>query len=102
MRMRQIEEARATATQGFLTDLTRGTRAAEGQAAYEHQRALERQHEALETLSQELNKKWREEIVAYRLAWRNRETMENLRKRHLEAYRREQAKREQAVIDDLF
>jgi flagellar export protein FliJ len=102
MRMRQIEEARATATQGFLTDLTRGTRAAEVQAAYEHQRALERQHEALETLSQELNKKWREQIVTYELARRNRETMENLRQRQLEAYRREQAKREQAVIDDLF
>jgi flagellar export protein FliJ len=102
VRMRQIGEDRARAAQTFLADLAQGARAAEVQAAYEYQRALEQQHEALQTLSQELKKKWRQQLVAYELAHRNRETMDNLRQKQLDAYSREQAKREQAVIDDLF
>jgi flagellar export protein FliJ len=101
-RMRQIGEDRSTATQALLADLTRGTRAAELQTAYEYQRALEQQQEAFETLSQELKKKWRQQLVIYELARRNCETMENLRQRQLNAYSRQQAKREQSVIDDLF
>jgi flagellar export protein FliJ len=102
VRMRQIGEDRSTATQALLADLARGTCAAEVQAAYEYQRALEQQQEGLQTLSQELKKKWRQQLVTYELARRNRETMENLRQKQLDAYSREQAKREQAVIDDLF
>jgi flagellar export protein FliJ len=102
VRMRQIGEDRSAATQALLADLAQGTRAAEVQAAYAHQRALEQQHEALQTLSQELKKKWRQQLASYELARRNRETMENLRQKQLDAYSREQAKREQASIDDLF
>jgi flagellar export protein FliJ len=100
--MRQIGEVRSTATQALLADLARGIRAAEVQAAYEHQYTLEQQQQALQTLSQELKKKWRQQLASYELARRNRETMENLRQKQLDAYSREQAKREQAVIDDLF
>lgn len=102
VRMRQIGGVRSTATQAVLAELTRGTRAADVQAAYEHQRALEQQHEALQTLLQELKKQWRQQLVIYELARRNRETVENLRQRQLDAYSREQAKHQQAVIDDLF
>jgi flagellar export protein FliJ len=98
----QIGDDRSTATQTLLADLAQGTRAAEVQAAYEHQRALQEQHEALQTLLQELKKKWRQQLASYVLARRNRETMENLRQKQFDAYSREQAKREQAVIDDLF
>jgi flagellar export protein FliJ len=102
VRMRQIGEDRSTAAQTLLADLARGTRAAEVQSAYEYQRVLEQQQEALQTLSQELKKKWRQQLVTYELARRHRETMENLRQKQLDVYSREQAKREQAVIDDLF
>jgi flagellar export protein FliJ len=102
VRMRQIGEDRSTATQTLLADLAQGTRAAEVQVSYAYQRALEQQHEALQTLSQELKKKWRQQLASYELARRNRETMENLRQKQLDAYSREQAKREQASIDDLF
>jgi flagellar export protein FliJ len=41
-------------------------------------------------------------LAAYQLARRNRETLEKLREKQFDLYTREQAKREQAVIDDLF
>src|ERR1700723_785048 len=69
----QIGEDRSTAMQTLLADLAQGTRAAEVQAAYEHQRALQQQHEALQTLLQELKKKWRQQLASYVLARRNRE-----------------------------
>jgi flagellar export protein FliJ len=102
VRIRQIAEDRSTSANAALADLAQGTLAAELQAAYEYQRALEKQQEALQTLSQDLKKKWRQQLATYELARRNRETMENLRQKQLDAYSREQAKREQAVIDDLF
>jgi flagellar biosynthesis chaperone FliJ len=51
---------------------------------------------------QELKIKWRQYLASYELARRNRETLEKLRAKQLEAYVREQGKREQAVTDDLF
>jgi flagellar export protein FliJ len=98
----QIAADRSTATQILRAHLAQGIRAAEVQAGYEYQSALQQQHEALQTLLQELKKKWRQQLAAYVSARRNRETMENLRQKQFDAYSREQAKREQGVIDDLF
>lgn len=102
LRIRQAENDCSVATQSRLAELTQGTRAAVLQSAYEYQRVLEQQSEALQALLQELKTKWRQQLACYELARRNRETLEKLREKQLDVYTRAQAKREQAVIDDLF
>jgi flagellar export protein FliJ len=102
LRIRQVEEDCSTATDNRTAELVRGVSAAEVQTAYEYQRALEQQGEALRALLQELKMKWRQQLASYELARRNRETLERLREKQFDAYVREQAKREQAVIDDIF
>jgi len=101
-RIYQLEQESAKATRDRALDLAKGTRAADVHSAYEYQTALERQLDALRALLQELKTKWRQQLAAYDLARRNRETLERLREKQLDAYRREQAKREQAVMDDTF
>jgi flagellar protein FliJ len=100
--IRQVEEDSSTATQTRAAELAQGARAAEVQAAYEYQRALEQQRVALQALWQELKMKWRQQLASYELARRNRETLEKLREKQFDAYSREQAKREQSVMDDIF
>lgn len=100
--IRNVEEDSSAATQTRAAELAQGIRAAEVQAAYEYQRALEQQRVALQALWQELRLKWRQQLASYELARRNRETLEKLREKQFDTYSREQAKREQAVIDDIF
>jgi flagellar protein FliJ len=101
-RIRQVEEESSTAAQNRATTLAKGIRAADVQAAYEYEDALKQQHGALLALLQELKIKWRQQLASYEVARRNRETLEKLREKQRDAYLREQVKREQAVIDDLF
>jgi flagellar protein FliJ len=102
LRIGQVENDCSAAAQNRISELAQGTRAATLQSAYEYQRALEQQIEALRTLLRELKTKWRQQLVSYELARRNRETLEKLREKQLEKYNRERAKREQAAIDDIF
>jgi flagellar export protein FliJ len=101
-RIREVEADYSTATQNRAAELAKGVRAAELQATYEYQRALELQIEALRVRLQELKTKWSQQLATYQLARRNRETLDKLREKQFDLYTREQAKREQAVIDDLF
>jgi len=101
-RIHQIEQDCAKATQDRAAELAKGTRAADVEAAYEYQNALELQLKAVRALLQELKMKWRQQLASYTEARRNRETLEKLREKQLEAYNREQAKREQSVMDDVF
>jgi flagellar protein FliJ len=98
----EVERYHSTATQHRAASLAQGIRAAEVQNAYAYQRALEQQLEQLQLRLQELKMKWRQQLALYELARRNRETLEKLREKQFDAYSRELAKREQAVIDDLF
>ena len=100
--IRQAEEDCLAAAQNRASNMAQGVRAAEVQAAYEYQRALEQQIEMLRVRLQDLKIKWRQQLTSYELARRNRETLEKLRDKQLEAYSQEQAKREQAAVDDLF
>jgi flagellar protein FliJ len=100
--IRRVEEDSSTAAQTRAAELAQGIRGAEVQAAYEYQKALEQQRTALQALWQELKMKWRQQLASYELARRNRETLEKLREKQFDAHSREQAKREQAVIDDIF
>ncbi|MFY9645010.1 MAG: flagellar FliJ family protein [Terriglobales bacterium] len=102
LRIREVEEADNAATKIRTDDLAHGKRAASMQSEYQHQSSLARQREGFESLLQELKIKWRQQLAAYQLARRNRETLEKLRENQLDAYTREQNKREQAVIDDIF
>jgi flagellar export protein FliJ len=98
----QAESALSVATHNRIGDLAQGTRAITLQFAYRYERSLEQEIERLRGLWRELKIKWRHQLASYEVARRNRETLEKLRERQLEVYTREQAKREQAVIDDLF
>ena len=102
LQIRQIEDACSGASERRGAELARGMSAAEMQSAYEYQQALEQQGDTLRSQWLEWKKRWRQQLTAYDLARRNRETLERLRAKQLEIYSREQAKRGQAIIDDLF
>jgi flagellar protein FliJ len=101
-RVRQVEEDCSKATRDRAAELAQGIRAAHVQSAYEYQTALEQQRDALLIFLLELKVKWRQQLASYDVARRNRETLEKLREKQLDAYSREQAKREQAMMDDIF
>jgi flagellar export protein FliJ len=102
LQIRQVDDECSAATEKRGAELTQGMSAVEMQSAYEYQRALEQQGEALRALLQDLKKKWQQQLASYEIARRNRETVDELREQQLEAYSREQAKRAQAAIDDVF
>jgi flagellar export protein FliJ len=102
LQIRQNESDSSAAMRNRVAELTEGVRAVEMQAAYEYQKALEQQREVLRARWQELKVKWRQQLKCYELARRNLETLDKLRQKQLEVYCREQAKQEQAMIDDLF
>jgi flagellar FliJ protein len=100
--IREVEEAYSVATQSRTKELSRGSRAATIQSEYQYQKTLEQRREALESLLMELKIKWRQQLSCYDLARRNRETLEKLREKQLDTFNREQSKREQNILDDLF
>ncbi len=102
LRISQVESDWSAAIQKRTTDLAHGTRAAVMQSAYEYEGVLEQESERLRGQWQELKLKWRQQLASYELAQRNRETLEKLREKRLDAYNQERAKREQAVVEDLF
>jgi flagellar export protein FliJ len=98
----QIEQECSTAAENRAAKLAQGMPAAELQFAYEYHRALKEQLDGFRKLLQELRMKWSQQLACYQLARRNRKTLEKLREKQLETYSRERAKREQAVLDDIF
>lgn len=102
VKLSQIEQECSAAAENRTAKLAQGIRAAELQFAYEYHRALQQQLDAFHKLLQELKHKWNQQLACYQLARRNRKTLEKLRDQQLETYSRERAKREQAVVDDIF
>ncbi len=102
LKISQTENDHAQAMQERAKDLAKGTRAAVLQSAYEYETVLEQEIVRQRTFWQELKLKWRQQLAAYELARRNRETLEKLRENQLNAYNQDMARREQAVMDDLF
>jgi len=100
--IREVEEAHSVAIQNRAKDLTRGSRAGEIQSDYQYQKTLEQRRGAQESLLMELRIRWRQQLASYDLARRNRETLDKLREKQLDAFNREQTKREQNILDDLF
>jgi flagellar export protein FliJ len=100
--IRQTEQDCSEAEEARVAELAKGTRAAHVKTAYDYRTALERQLEFQQALLQELKVKWRLQLASYDQARQNRETLEKLREKQLDTFRREQAKREQAAMDDIF
>jgi len=100
--LHQCEERRSAATRRREADLRRGVTSVHLQAAYEEETALEEQGEKLRAQLRQLQVQRENCLKAYELARRNRELLDKLRMRQLDAYRRAQAKREQATLDDVF
>jgi flagellar export protein FliJ len=98
------QERRSAATRRREADLRHGITSVYLQADYEEETAL-----GLDDFLEEVRAQLRQLQVqrqnclkAYELARRNRELLDELRLRQLGAYRRAQAKREQATFDDVF
>ena len=102
VRIRQAQDELSVAIQKRVGELALGTRAAAMQSAYQHEKAMEQEIEQLRSLWQELKMKWRQQLATYEQARRNRESLEKLREKQLNVYNQDQAKREQAIVDDLF
>ena len=100
--LHQCAESRSAATRRREADLCCGVTSVHLQAAYEEETALEERGEKLRAQLRELQVRRQNCLRAYELARRNRELLDELRIQQLDAYRREQAKREQATLDDVF
>jgi len=100
--LHQCAESRSAATRRREADLCRGVTSVHLQAAYEEETALVERGEKLRAQLRELQVRRQNCLRAYELARRNRELLDELRIQQLDAYRREQAKREQATLDDVF
>lgn len=100
--IQQVEKAWSEAEKKRSFELAAGLCAADLQSAYDYQIALEQQRDALRAQLQEARRKWREQMQVYQGARRRREMLEKLRSQQGEQYGREQAKREQNAMDEIF
>jgi flagellar biosynthesis chaperone FliJ len=72
------------------------------QADFERELGLEQQRDAIRMKLEGLKLRQKQHLKSYEIARQKREVLDALRKRQFEAYTREQARHQQAVIDDLF
>ena len=100
--IREAEQDRCAKEQSRGQELTRGMRSQHLQDAIDQELAVERYRDELAKQKTGLALKRQELFKAYEESRRKREILEKLRDRRLAEYTREQAKAEQATIDDLF
>jgi flagellar export protein FliJ len=100
--LQQIEEWRLAAIQQRETDLGVGIASIHLQADFEQELALEQRRDALQVKLQDLKLKRRHHLKAYQVARQKREVLDELRTRQFNTYTKDQAKRQQAMVDDLF
>ncbi len=96
------EERYSAARMRRDSDLGRGITSVHLQAEYEEELALRQEIERLKVQLQQLHARRQECLKTYEAARRNREVLDELRVQQFEAYRRDQAKREQKTLDDVF
>jgi flagellar export protein FliJ len=101
-RIRQIDQAFSAAEQARAKELADGVCGADLKSAYEYRAALEQQRQLHLTQLKEARFKWQRQLRSYQEARRSRETLASLRDKQMEAYVREQHKREQNTLDDIF
>ncbi|HXY13107.1 MAG TPA: flagellar FliJ family protein [Terriglobales bacterium] len=100
--LRQIEEWRLAAVQRREADLAKGVASVYLQDEFHREFALEQRRDALKVKLEETKLRHTAHLKSYQEARQKREVIDELRQRGLEAYTRQQAKRQQAVMDDLF
>jgi flagellar biosynthesis chaperone FliJ len=98
----EIGEKLGTMTQLRETELFRGIRSVHLQQAYEDELALERHLNLLQDRLRELKSRRQQQLKSYDLARQKRRVLDELRSHQLEIYTREQARRQQILLDDLF
>ena len=101
-RIFKCEQRITAAAQRREAALMRGIASVHLQSAYEEQTGLQKQKEALQFELRELQVKRQERVRAYEVARQKREILDELRTRQLDAFRREQAKVQQKMLDDVF
>jgi flagellar export protein FliJ len=101
-RIRKCEERLSVAAKRRETEMRRGIPSVHLQAAFDEEHALQKQREALQAKLQELQLKRQESLKVYEEARQKREVLDSLRTRQLDAYHREQVKRQQKMLDDIF
>jgi len=101
-RIQKCEERLAVAVGRREKELRRGIASVHLQAAYDEELALQKQREAFLAKLQELLAKRQECLKAYEIARQKREILDDLRTRQFDAYHREQLKRQQKMLDDIF
>jgi flagellar export protein FliJ len=100
--LREAEEWIKAASRKTENELAGGIPAIHLQRDIEQEASLERQRNAIQAKLRELNKQKVQKLAAYQKARQNRQVLDDLRTRQLNEYTREQAKREQSRLDDLF
>jgi len=100
--LRQIEEWRLKAVEQREADLAKGVPSIYLQEEFRREVVLEQRRDAVKTKLEQTRALHSAHLKTYQEARRKREVIDELRKRGFEAYTREQAKRQQAVMDDLF
>ncbi|MGA8153924.1 MAG: flagellar FliJ family protein [Terriglobales bacterium] len=98
----QVEEWRTTAAQQRAAELARGIHSVQLQQAYEHELALERQRDLLRDKLRELKSRLQQQLKTYELARQKRRVLDELRGHQFETYTRDQARRQQYLLDELF
>lgn len=101
-KIQEVEGACLASVQNRAAELSCGVLAADLHNAYNYQTSLEQQGAALRSELQETRSKWERQLITYQAARRKREMLEKLRSQQANAYSREQEKREQARLDDIF
>jgi len=100
--IRECEQQLSAAQTRREGDLKSGIISVHLQAIYQEESALEDLERKLQAHWQQLQVKRQHCMRAYEVAHRNRQVLENLRVKEFDAHRKEQAKREQKTLDDLF
>jgi flagellar export protein FliJ len=100
--LREAEESSATQIRGRDSELAAGVQSASLRDTYEQLRALERLRESIAKRLQELEGKREKQQKVYELARQKREILDQLRTERRNLYMRQQTKKQQAMLDDLF
>jgi len=100
--IKQVMQAISGARHSRERHLAEGIQAADLHSTTDYEQGLDQQLAAFEKQLAQTRLRWRNQLQVYQAARRRRETLDKLRSDQLDAYRREQSKREQSTIDDLF
>ena len=98
----RVEDWLVSARNSRAAELSRGVASIQVQDAYDRELALERHRDSLQNQLRDLKLKLQQHLKTYQVARQKREVLEALRNRQLDLYTREQTKRQQNALDDLF